>query len=425
MGRWSLVALCLLLLVAPVSMREARAEEGFPPPPPPPLAGEMPPTGNMPMADEPPPTPEEVDEMPVETPVVVDEPVPAPSVEVIEAPAAPAAGPALEMRPMAADCRPACGQRRDACCWPVDCRGCRYGRTRVTLEGTFGILNDPEGLLGTPAFGFAQQFDWAELDYGGSFGGRVTVEHAFMPQTWIQLRGAYYGSWDDDVTRVGVLGFQPGNTFGAGIPGGRVGASADVQGTLDSEADLYGGELNYIEEFTCRGCSRWDFLMGFRWLQFNETARADFATPPIPLFAGPSSVVSDVENTFLGLQLGARFHYQPSDSLEFLMGFKALAGNLNRQVQINDQNIFAGGAHAASRETDEIVFGADIELGLRWRPVRCIAFTLGYNLLFLDNVTRANDAMDFSYSGSGAVQASDRTDQLLWHGVFAGVSFEF
>ena len=71
-------------------------------------------------------------------------------------------------------------------------------------------------------------------------------------------------------------------------------------------------------------------------------SRADFATPPIPLFASPSSVVSDVENTFIGLQLGARFHYQPSDRIEFLMGFKALAGNLNRDIQITDQNIFAG-----------------------------------------------------------------------------------
>ena len=56
---------------------------------------------------------------------------------------------------------------------------------------------------------------------------------------------------------------------------------------------------------------------------------------------------------------------------------------------------------------------------------RCLAFTLGYNLLFLDNVQRANDAMDFSASTSGAVQARNEVDQLLWHGVYAGISFEF
>lgn len=422
MGRGLFLALAVLSLLGAAD--GAYAEDFFPPPPPPlddvPPAGEAQPVDGEPVVDE------DIVDVPAEPDAV-------PTREAIEAPApAPAAGSTLERRLAALerrfatpDCRPACGQRRDDCCWPIDCNGRRYGRTRVTIEGSFGLLNSPEGLLGTPAFGFPQQFSWDELDYEGSIGGRLTIEHQIIPQSWLQFRGAYYGSWDDDTSRVGVLGFQPGNAFGAGIPGGRIGASADVQGTLDSEADLYGAEFNYIEEFSCRGCTRWDLIMGVRWLQFNEEANANFATPPIPLFAGPSSVLSDVENMFIGVQIGTRFHYQPSDSIEFLATFKALAGNLNRKIDVRDQNIFAGGVHSASADTDEIVLGADIELGLRWRPIRCIAFTLGYNLLMLDNVSRANDAMDFSHSTSGAVQAGTGTDQLIWHGVFAGVSFEF
>lgn len=373
----------------------------------PPVEGEMPPV---------------VDEAAPE--VIVEEPiVEAPSAfEVIPAPV-PTPGPVLR-RTNPESCDPDCGQRRDDCCWPIDDCGTRYGRTTITLEGSFGLLNDMDGKLGTPAFGFARQFEWDELDYSFSVGGRVTLEHAIQPQQWIQFRGAYYGSWDDSTSRVGVFGFQPGNTFtGGGTQ--RVGASNDVNGTLSGDAELFGAEFNYINEISCSGCSRLDFIVGVRYLQFDETARADFAEAPITGFTGPAFVASSVENTFVGLQAGIRWHYQPSNALELTAGLKALAGNVNRNITVSDQSIFAGGPHTATDEEDEIVLGADIELGIRVRLTRCIAVTAGYNLIVLDSVSRANDVMDFSQSGSGAVQAQQVTDQLIWHGVFAGLQFNF
>ena len=373
-----------------------------------------------------------VEPPPVEAPIVELPPIEAPPVEVYEIPCEPIAAPMpvapaprLERRPPPpSDCSPECGQARDDCCWPVDDCGKRYGCTTITLEGSFGLLNDPQGVLGTPAFGFTNQFDWDELDYGGAIGGRVTLEHAVAPQEWVQVRGAYYGSWDDSAGRVGVFGFQPGNTFtGGGTQ--RVGVTNDVFGTLTSEADFWGAEINYADELSCSGCTRWDLILGVRYLQFNETARAAFNAAPIPGFTGPAFAASDVENLFIGLQVGARWHYQPSQNFEITASLKVLGGNVNRQAAVSDRSIFAGGLHAASSDEDEIVLGADIEIGARLRLSRTFAITAGYNLVFLDNILRANDAMDFSASGSGAVQAVQDTDQLFWHGVFAGLQLNF
>ena len=94
----------------------------------------------------------------------------------------PTRAPRLERSTPPSDCSPDCGQRRDDCCWPIDDCGKRYGCTTLTLEGSFGLLNDPEGVLGTPAFGYPNQFQWDEVDYEGSIGGRITLEHAMAPQ---------------------------------------------------------------------------------------------------------------------------------------------------------------------------------------------------------------------------------------------------
>ena len=42
----------------------------------------------------------------------------------------------------------------------------------------------------------------------------------------------------------------------------------------------------------------------------------------------------------------------------------------------------------------------------------------------LDDVVRAHEAMDFSKSNSGAVQATQNTDQLIIHTFFVGFSLD-
>lgn len=366
-----------------------------------------------PAADPAPMWPE--DEMPAEPP-----PVEGPVLEEVPAPMPPSA-PVLVRQPQIVptgdDCTEPCGQRRDDCCYAVDWCGNRYGCWEVTLEGTASLMNDPQGPLGEPIFGpGAPGYDWDLLDYEFEFGGRGAIRYQARPQTYIELRGAYYGSWDDTSSQPGRrFGFLPTPPFVSGVS----------NGVLNSEADLIGFELNYINEITCTGCVRFDYLAGVRWLSFEEEARVDFApNAGLGLFT-PGFVNSDVENTLVAGQLGGVVHWDVTPRFEVTATIKAILGNLNRDATVTDANIFVGGPHGSTSEEDEIVFGADLELGFKYRVTPRIAITAGYNMLFLDNVLRANDAMDFTKSVSGAVQARQELDQLIVHTVFVGFNFNF
>ena len=87
--------------------------------------------------------------------------------------------------------------------------------------------------------------------------------------------------------------------------------------------------------------------------------------------------------------------------------------------------LLAGGPHTASEGDDEFVFGLNLDLSAAWHLTPHLAIVGGYDLLFLDNVQRAEDGMDFSNSNSGAVQATQNPDQLVIHSLFLGITFSF
>ncbi len=379
---------------------------------------DMPPAGPA-MAwpdDEAPPAPPPADEV-----IVEEEPAP---LEVIEAPAE---APGTQRRIvrnvyqpatpyLGGDCDPACGQRRDKCCWPVDCCGRRYGRFELTVEGMFSIPNSPEGYVGETIFGANDQFDWESLDYELELGARGTARYAVAPGKWLEGRFTWFGDgWDDTAnSTLGRFGFAPG-------PGGVGGASTAAQGILSSEAEMWSAEVNFVGEFECSGDWRWDLIVGFRTMRFEETSRLDFPGGVL-VGAGPAFVQSDVENHLLAAQFGIGAHWDASPNFTLNFSLKGIMGDLSRKADVTDTSIFVGGPHAARSTATEIVFGADIEIGFRWRLSRCIALTGGYNMLFVDNVLRAYDAMDFSHSTSGAAQARQQLNQLIVHSVFAGVN---
>ena len=359
---------------------------------------------------------------PIAPPATMVEEVPMPQPPVYEQPRITrnTGGGGLAMPQLGGVCDPECAQRRDECCWPVDNCGVRYGRFELTLEGMASIPSSPDGLLGEPVPGASDQFDWESLDYGIEFGARGTVRYAVSPGKWLEGRFTWYGDKYSDSAdaRPGRFGFSPG----VGIP--PTGVSAASLGAMSASAELWSAELNFVGEFECSGCWRWDLILGARMIQFDEKARLDFATGPI-VGAGPAFVDSDVTNHLIGGQLGLGAHWDVSSSVTLNFSLKAIMGDLSRKADVTDTSIFVGGPHASRLTQTEMVFGTDIEIGLRWRLTRCIAFTLGYNMLFLDNVLRANDAMDFTKSTSGAVQAKDDVDQLIVHSVFAGLNFNF
>jgi hypothetical protein len=303
----------------------------------------------------------------------------------------------------------------------VDACGERYGQWEVSLEGMFGWLSGPDGWLGELAIGgLAPQFDWEDLDYEAAIGGRLGVRYAMDGQDWIFLKGTWYGTWDDSASSVGVFGFRPG----LDRPGDPV-ASNPVAGTMDSEATAWGIEAAYQGELFCRECLRTDLILGARYFRFEEDSRVDFADAPIGNFTDPAFVLSEATTQFLGLEVGGVAHWDVTPCVELYGLAKVFGGWVRREADVSDQSLFAGGLHSSSDDEDALEWGAELEIGFRWRFVRHFTLTGGYNLFVLDGVQRAYDAMDFSESTSGAVQTRMSEDEIFLHSLFLGVAFDF
>jgi hypothetical protein len=317
--------------------------------------------------------------------------------------------------------RSTCCQRRDSCGWPLDTRGCRYGRLDLTLEGAYSILDQPSGPMGVPVSfvapgpGLPNQFDWGRVDYDGEFGGRGTIRWAVCPQKWLEVRGAYFGGFTGESRQTGSFGFTPG-------PAGLGGIAALNTATLAMEADLYSGELNYWQEACCHGKNRIDVGGGVRYVRFDETASAtNWANAIIP-GGGAPSIVANADNTFYGLQVGTVWHHDFSPCFEFRLGAKVLVGNVHQENEVVDANVFAGGTHRSTVEQDNVNLGLDVDVGILWRISPRFGVTLGYNFLLLDGLARANNVMDFTKSVSGAVQAQVADDQLINHAFLVGLN---
>jgi hypothetical protein len=301
--------------------------------------------------------------------------------------------------------------------------GCPYGCFTIWLEGLYSFFDAPEGGFGLPPFlaggpAVPDPIVWDGLDYEGAFGGRVTLQARTAPQSYVELRGTYYGSYESSARDAGQFGFLTG-------PGGVGGVIVPNAATMTAEADIFGAEINYWTEVACIDCASWNLGAGVHWVQLEESAGAvDWAAPFAP-FTSPATITSTVENTFIGVQLGGMVRWALNPRLEFQGSVKGMVGFMMRDIVVQDSSVFSGGAHTATSEDDQIVAGLDVDLLLHLKLTRMIGITAGYNLLFVDNVVRAHDAFDFTLSGSGAVQAQQKTDQAIVHSLLVGVVINF
>jgi hypothetical protein len=393
------------------------------PPPPPP--SEMPPP--PPVVEPPPPAVP----MPTDAPPAPPPPTPEERRAVVEmAPPsgtpAPSAPPPAQVRivsPVDPCCGPQpCFQRRDDCGWAIDNCGCLYGPVDLTIEGMATWFSSPDGPLGEDVAGNTDPLDWNDIDYGTTFGGRVTLSYRYDALQRIEVRGTYWGTVDESSSREGFFGATPGDD-------GTGDVSRGVLADMESEAEMWGAELNWWGEVSCTGRTRVDVGFGLRYVRFEEEANVDFETvigaPPGPFPVADGFVTSEALNQFFGAQGMVAVHIDASHCLEFYASGKGLFGQMSRDIDVSDDSIFAGGPHSSDISDDEFVFGVDFELGFKWRLSPHLAITGGYEMFFLDGVQRAEDAMDFSRSTTGAVQAVQETDQIVTHSLFLGLSINF
>jgi hypothetical protein len=326
------------------------------------------------------------------------------------APDAPAGGFVVAAQP----CGSPCGQ---PCCAPCGQPCC--SRFYVTVEGAYSILTDPEGPVGLDT-GLPTQLRWDVLDYGGEFGVRAAAGWQASPCIRFEVRGAYLGGWSNsEMTGPGVYGYSI-------APGGAVVASPLGATVLSSNADLWTAELNGYRRLVECGCWKVEGLAGARVVSFSEHAHAEPVGRVVGAAPAATFLDADSDTVFYGGQLGAMASWSCCPLTVRISG-KALLGVTHRDSTVTDGGIFSLGVKSDDESKTGFAFGLEGELGLQWRVTRCVSIVGGYSVLFLDQVQRANRAMDFSNGNpvNGQVLAQDDTDSIVVQTVFLGVRLDF
>ena len=279
---------------------------------------------------------------------------------------------------------------------------------RLQVEAGFSLLDEPEGNLGSPAAGLSP-LSWDVNDYTPALGGRVTLSRCLWGAD-IEGRLAYYGGWEDDSRQTGAFGFA--NVFGQ---------SPTATTTLVSEADLLSGELNYWRDLQ-EGCStRFRYGVGLRYINFEESAEARNWVGLAP----DSFLNGEADNEFLGGQLMGAYIWEPAELLTVALSAKAFFGVMGRDIIIDEVSILSGGRKRATNEDSEFSWGLELGIDASWAINNCLSLTLGYSALYLDEVVRGHDALDFSRGATGAVQAIQVTDSIWVHSLWLGLAYRF
>lgn len=303
---------------------------------------------------------------------------------------------------------------------PCPCCPECWDKWAISLEGGVTYLPSVDGPVGLPTGTGSNEFSWDGIDNEIAFAARLGV--SFRPTVCdiVMFRGSLQGFWPEQTDRQTnrVLGFAPGDGMNPPV-------TQTNSATLSTEAQYYGGELHWWRRVGCCENLRAHLGAGIRYLEFDEKATMDDWAQPFAGFNGLPYLQSDAKNRFLGVQFGTMGEWDFCGRWTLSGSIKGMVGGIRYDTTVRDNSFFIGGEHSSSFEQTKFSYGVDVEVGIRWKASQCVSLLASWNFLFLDNVQRASDALDFTDSNSGAVQAQRNTDALVTNTLWLGVQVQF
>jgi hypothetical protein len=164
-------------------------------------------------------------------------------------------------------------------------------------------------------------------------------------------------------------------------------------------SSFHSAELNFTRSMT----PAWQPFCGVRYVKFDDEVK-EIEFPPVP----DQVNIFDLENNLIGFQIGARsLLLRPS-------GRCAVEGFVNGGIYSNEikRTTLTATVYNVS-EPSELATLAEASLTGIFRLNRCWALRAGYQVLWIDGLSLADDAFPPA--------AGDDTRDLLFHGLHAGI----
>lgn len=298
---------------------------------------------------------------------------------------------------------------------PPQCLAPCAKRWAMGLAGGASWMDSPAGIVGLePAP--ANPLEWGTLEYPAAFAGRGSLAYRAGGRWGVAVRGTYWGKTDDE-------GTDAGNWLSASAPGD-TDLSRPLAGSLSGELTLWDVGAGFWFEWCCSPCTVFVAGFGGRLARLDESVRLDFAVTDVgPATSG--SLASDVENELLLAEVSLGWRWVAGSRCTLGFTVTGLVGGVTSDVDVSDENVFTSGVHAGGRKDEDTTYGLQLDLVSEWRMSSRCGLTVGYSLLWLDNIQRASTALDLSQSGTGAVQAASTPEDFVAHALLVGISFDF
>jgi hypothetical protein len=197
---------------------------------------------------------------------------------------------------------------------------------------------------------------------------------------------------------------------------GRFGLTNAEDLSADYESSLHSGEINWGRPVS----NRVTWLMGFRWLEFDETLHFHVTRPTVSL---ENDLYWEENNRLHGGQFGGSFDWLRRESpLSIRSTIKAGAyGNM----AYNDVRMWQSGVNGAvtsSSDENRVAFVGDVGVVGTYQIGRHVSLRSSYQLLWLESVATASDQAGIATNLEWDRQI-DTDGGVFYHGVTAGLDF--
>ncbi len=319
-------------------------------------------------------------------------------------------------------------------------------------QESFGILGEP---------GTVVLFGGEAVDFEAQSGGRFSAGFWFDPQHIWGVEGSYF--FLDNST----AGFSATSDMDPLLARPFFDIEQHVQNvqqvsnlppfpikggiSVDVRTRLSGGDVNVVGNFWDNGTFRLDGLLGIRYLRLTESlsVREDLLDPDFNI----NFIVEDrfeTRNEFWGGQIGARSTYKVGIVDVSLLGKVAIGqtwqqvgveGSTTTSIDGGPPTIGGGGLLAqvtniGVRDRDRFAVVPEVTVTLGLQPTERIRLTVGYTFLYITDVARPGDQIDFRVNPellppalpltNEAVPAAKFLSDDFWaHGVNFGFEFRF
>ncbi len=216
--------------------------------------------------------------------------------------------------------------------------------------------------------------------------------------------------------------------------------------------EVHNVEINVVRGQWCYGQdSPWDlgWSMGVRYFRFQESWRlGSLAGPQVPDPLNPvyhywgeagglyEAYLSDgITNNLVGPQLGFELGYCIGNNFRFFMAPKV--GIYDNHITNNFQAYLGNGSIATTgtsgvpgtypvnSSTDTISFLTQIDVGLDWKFARQWSAQIGYRVVAVSSIGLADAQIPFYIVDIPAIAEIDKNSDLILHGGFVSIAYNF